>query len=153
MMKIMTSYCPYCGNEMQQKAPRLQNRCNYDCDGWKERGGLFGDDQWQKAYKGEPLTPVYTLPVVDNDGAIAGKRGKVIVSSRELILRAVINPEQIEVGEAVKFPQAMGNLPGAMYVAPNGFRFDRVTVTRYPNPRGDLLKDETDVFDVWVRSE
>lgn len=104
----------------------------------------------------EPDTIVYTLPVVDTDGKITGKRGKVVVSSKPLVM--VKDMSRIVVGEAIlkdtiPSPGDTGLLlrdagwnPEAVHV------YTLTAVTDKPNPRGKLCKDESNCFEVWVRT-
>lgn len=87
---------------------------------------------------------IYTLPVVDEDCRIAGKRGRVLVQSREIVLRSCAL-EDVAVGEAV---DRIDGAPSGhrWWVLQDGRRFDEIEVTDKPNPRGKLRKEEFKVL-------
>lgn len=92
-------------------------------------------------------TMVYTLPVIDDDGSITGKRGRVLVQSRGVVLRGAL--DDVAVGEAIEHIE--GALVGhRWWVLPDGRRFEEIAVSGEPNPRGEL---PVAVRIVWRRVE
>ena len=117
---------------------------------YQDMPGGLSLEEWQRLTLGEPLSMVYTLPVIDDDGYVTGKRGKVIAPSEGLVLRA-LSAEAIEVGEC------SGSIPGVNAAVgewrlPGGqiFRLIEVTAKRPPARRA-WRPDEQRAFTVWQR--
>lgn len=91
---------------------------------------------------------VYTLPCID-DGNIVGKRGKVLVSSKEVCLRFG-SLDAVAVGEAIDHIDGVST-SHRYWALPDGRRFDVIEVTDQPSPRGQLSVEEAELLRVWLR--